>query len=150
MQKAKGIYTDLRRQFKTKSNQNPKDAPPTFTKNPDRCKCEASPLHAVPKVVCVEEAIEFRIQIDDIDASLCGIPNNSTRKVASVMVLFSIDSQTAVNTEFQSGHILSVSLSLRIVVYGCKTYTTSSSALFSTLSNSSPCSSNLCNCFLRV
>jgi hypothetical protein len=70
--------------------------------NPNKFKRGASPLHAVPEVVCVEEAIEFGIQVDDIDASLCSIPNNGTGKVASVVVLFSVDAQAAVNTKFQS------------------------------------------------
>jgi hypothetical protein len=67
-------------------------------------------LHAVPEMVCVEEAIELGIQIDDIDASLCSIPNNGTRKVASVVVLFSINTQTAVNTKFQSVAVSFLSL----------------------------------------
>jgi len=66
-------------------------------------------------VVCVEEAIELRVQVDDIDAPLCGIPNNGTGKVASVVVLFSIDAQAAVNTKFQSRNVLSVSLLQRCI-----------------------------------
>jgi hypothetical protein len=58
-------------------------------------------------VVCIEEAIELWIQVNNIDASLCSIPNNSAGKVTGVVVLFGIDAQTAVNTKFQSNHILS-------------------------------------------
>lgn len=93
------------------SNRGQKDAPTGFhskQKQIIKCKCEAIRLHAVPEVVCVEEAIELRIQIDDIDAPLCSIPNNGTGKVASVVVLFGVNAQAAVNTEFQSGRVLSV------------------------------------------
>ena len=82
------------------TKQTPKNAPPT--RNSKRCKYGVSPLHAVPEVICVEEAIEFGVQVNDIDSSLCSIPNNGTGKVASVVVLLSVDAQAAVNTKFQS------------------------------------------------
>ena len=93
-------------------------------------------LHAVPEMVRVKEAIELGIQVDDIDASLCGISNNGTGKVASVVVLFGIDAQAAVYTQFQSGHVCQLFSSEH--VWHCITYTSSSSALFSALSSSSP------------
>jgi hypothetical protein len=51
-------------------------------------------------MVCIEEAVELWIQVDHIDASLCGIPNNGTGKFASVVVLLCVDAQTAVDAEF--------------------------------------------------
>lgn len=59
-------------------------------------------LEAVPKVVCVKEAVEFGVEVDDIDAALCGIPNDGTGEVASVLVLLGIDSQAAIDAQFQS------------------------------------------------
>jgi hypothetical protein len=116
LQKGKGyINTDPSQN----ENQSPakiqNDAPPTFNLKPviqRDTNVRLSPLHAVPEMVCVEEAIELGIQINDIDTSLCSISNNSTRKVASVVVLFSINTQTAVNTKFQSVAVSFLSLHL--------------------------------------
>jgi hypothetical protein len=114
------VYTLVQPESKTNSFDNQSDhglqnrkRPSQGTENPKKCKCEACPLlHAVPEVVCIEEAIELWIQVNNIDASLCSIPNNGTGKVASVVVLFSINAQAAVNTKFQSGHSVSFSLLL--------------------------------------
>lgn len=105
--KRRWVYTLIRTKPKTKpcirqSNHDQRDAPPTIDLK-HKTQTEASPLHAVPEVVCVEEAIKLRVQVDNIDASLCSIPNNGTGKVASVVVLFGIDAQAAVNTKSQPG-----------------------------------------------
>jgi hypothetical protein len=115
MRKAMGIYTDCEPKSRTntfddQSNQNPsktENAPPKEPESQRSANVRLLLLHAVPEVVRIEEAIELWIQVDNIDASLCRIPNNSTRKVASVVVLFSIYAQTAVNTKFQSNHSVS-------------------------------------------
>lgn len=94
------VYTMIRLEPKTDSLAT-KRRPYHFNAKLNKNACvESSSLHAIPEVVCVEEAIELWIQVDDIDASLCGIPNNGTGKLASVVVLFCVDAQAAVDAEF--------------------------------------------------
>ena len=99
--KRRWVYTLIRTKTKNELLCQPIQPQPKERPSHQKVQTNARLLsHAVPEVVCVEEAIELRVQIDDIDASLCSIPDNGTGKVASVVVLFSIDAQAAVNTKF--------------------------------------------------